>query len=70
MNCLFAALILMRSPKIQKKMGTGIHATAMKPSSELPQPIPSASYMLGPASGSRAPMRERNTVAAALTDAA
>jgi hypothetical protein len=45
-------------------------ATAMKPRTDVPQPIPKAEYMLFPARGSRAPNNERNTVFAAVADAA
>jgi len=62
-------LFLMRSPYRMKTKGMGIMATAMNPSTEVPQPRPKDSYMAGPASGNKAPNRDRNTVLAARADA-
>ena len=42
----------------------------MKASSEFPQPMSRAAYMLTAQSGRRAPARERRTARAAVTDAA
>ena len=43
---------------------------AMNPSTELPQPRPNAWYIEGPASGRKAPKRDRATVKAATPEAA
>ena len=53
-----------------KTNGTGKNAMEMKPRRELPQPRPKASYMAGPAIGSKDPSRHRKMVLAAVTEAA
>jgi hypothetical protein len=63
-------LVRMLSPNFQKTRGIGAKATAMKPRSDVPHPTPRASYMLFPANGSSAPRRERETIAAAVAEAA
>ena len=63
-------LSLILCPNLRKMNGSGRNAIAMKPSNDVPQPIPSALYMLLPASGKRAPRTERKTVLAAVADAA
>ena len=42
----------------------------MKASREFPQPRPRVAYIFGPASGKKAPTRERRTVLAASAEAA
>lgn len=58
------------SPYFINRIGTGISATAMKPSRLLPQPRPSLSYMGRPARGRTAPRMERTTELAARAEAA
>lgn len=43
---------------------------AMNPNTLFPQPRPNASYIEGPARGRNAPKRERETVRAAMPEAA
>ena len=57
-------------PYLNSKAGTGINATAKKPSILFPHPSPIVSYMLGPASGSRAPNKQRSAVMPAIAEAA
>lgn len=52
------------------RSGAGINPIAMKPRTELPHPSPSALYMLGPARGRKAPKSDRETVRAAMAEAA
>jgi hypothetical protein len=42
----------------------------MKPNTLFPQPRPKEAYMLGPANGRKAPKSERETVRAAMPEAA
>jgi hypothetical protein len=44
-------------------------ASAINPSKEFPHPNPSFAYIGGPARGSKAPTKERNTVFAASAEA-
>ncbi len=60
----------MALPYLENKMGTGMNASEMKPSKEFPHPRPSDAKSLGPASGSRAPNRDREATRTALPDAA
>lgn len=52
------------------RSGAGINMKAMKPRIELPHPSPSASYILGPARGRKAPKSDLETVRAATAEAA
>lgn len=63
-------LVRILFPNFQKKNGTEHIASAMKASREFPHPSPKASYIDGPANGSRAPISDRSAVLAAVTDAA
>lgn len=58
------------SPYRINNHGTGISATAMNPSKLFPQPSPSLAYIGSPASGKKAPRRERTTELAASAEAA
>ena len=60
----------MRSPYLRSRNATGMSATAMKPSSELPHPRPSARYIGRPARGRTAPAMDRMTVLVASAEAA
>lgn len=66
------SILLSRSlaPYAYKRKGAGMKTTAINPRTELPQPIPSVSYMLFPAKGSSPPSNDRAIVLAAVTDAA
>lgn len=50
--------------------GAGMSPMATKPNTEFPHPNPKASYIEGPANGRKAPNRERETVRAAIPEAA
>jgi hypothetical protein len=57
-------------PYLNNSAGTGINAIAMNPNILFPQPRPSVLYILGPASGSSAPNRQRKHVMPAIALAA
>jgi hypothetical protein len=67
---LIGYLSLITFPYLNNSAGTGINATARKPSKLFPQPKPNVSYIVGPASGSRAPKRQRRAVIPAMAEAA
>lgn len=63
-------LVLILSPYLKNNQLTGHNAIAMKASNELPQPSPRLLYISGPARGRNAPRSDRNTVFAAIAEAA
>lgn len=58
------------SPNLSNRRGTALKTSATKPSRLLPHPRPRLSYIAGPPNGSIAANTERNTVVAAMADAA
>ncbi|GIJ99683.1 hypothetical protein Aspvir_003684 [Aspergillus viridinutans] len=59
----------MLTPNFQNSIGHKHIASAINASTEFPHPSPSDSYIDGPASGSTAPINDRRTVLAAVTEA-
>lgn len=57
-------------PYLNSIAGTGINAIATNPSMVFPHPSPIDSYIAGPASGSKAPNKQRNRVIPAMALAA